>query len=175
MRYSEVSKGYIFIGEQENGTVTEFESRDVVFIENEFPKLGDVGQDFTLYETQEMDTQRLLHSSGRNLEKEDNDLLPPNDPNVHDLELTGSMIPNPSESMELEPSGSIPNYDEYMRLVYQDSELRRSQRKSDIPKRYRYDGMSQALLVDLQEDDEPKNVSEALSYPDKGEWIKEME
>ena len=51
MRYPEVSKGYIFIDEQENGTVTEFGSRDVVFIENEFPKLGDVGQDFTLYET----------------------------------------------------------------------------------------------------------------------------
>ena len=35
--------------------------------------------------------------------------------------------------------------------------------------------MSQALLVDLQEDDEPRNVFEALSYPAKGEWIKAME
>ena len=35
--------------------------------------------------------------------------------------------------------------------------------------------MSQALLVDLQEDDEPKNMSEALSCPTKGEWIKAME
>ena len=51
MRYLEVSKGYIFIGEHENGTVIKFKSRDVVFIENEFPKLGDVGQDYTLYET----------------------------------------------------------------------------------------------------------------------------
>ena len=51
MRYPEVSNGYIFICEQENGTVTEFESRDVVIIENEFPKLDDVGQDFTFYET----------------------------------------------------------------------------------------------------------------------------
>ena len=137
--------------------------------------MGDVGQDFTLYETQEMDTQRLLHSSERNLEEEDNNLLPPNDPNVQDLELNKSMIPDSSESMELEPSGSIPNYDEYMRHVYQDSDLRRSQRKSNIPKRYRFDGISQALLVDLQEDDEPKNVSEAFSCPAKGEWIKAME
>ena len=52
MRYPKVSKGFVFIGEQENGTVTEFKSQDVVFIENEFSKLGDVGQDFTLYETQ---------------------------------------------------------------------------------------------------------------------------
>ena len=175
VRYPEVSKGYVFIGEQENGTVTEFESRDVIFIENEFPKLGDVSQDFTLYETQEIDTQRLLHLSGRNLEEEGNDLLPPNDPNVHNFELSGSMIPDSSGSMELEPSGKILNYDEYMRHVYQDSDLRRSQRKSNIPKRYRSDGISQAFLVDLQEDDEPRNVSEALSCPTKGEWIKAME
>ena len=51
VRYPEVSKRYIFTGEHENGTVTKFESRDIVFIENEFPKLGDVGQDFTLNET----------------------------------------------------------------------------------------------------------------------------
>ena len=126
VRYPEVSKGYIFIGEHENGTVTKFESQDVVFIKNEFSKLGDVGQDFTLYKTQEMDTQRLLHSSGRNLEEEDNDLLPPNNSNVHDLELSRSMIPDFSRSMKLEPSGSISNYDEYMRHVYQDSKLRRS-------------------------------------------------
>ena len=73
-----------------------------------------------------MDTQRLLHSSGRNLEEEDNDLLPSIDTNVHDLELSGSMIPDSSGSMEFEPSGSILNYDEYMRHVYQDSDLRRS-------------------------------------------------
>ena len=123
MRYPEVSKGYVFIGEQENSTVTEFESRDVIFIENEFPKLGDVGQDFTLYETKEMDILRLLYSSGRNLEEEDNDLLPPNDLNVHNLELSRSMTPDSSGSMELELSGSILNYNEYMRHIYQDSEL----------------------------------------------------
>ena len=44
-----------------------------------------------------------------------------------------------------------------------------------MPKRYRSDGISQALLVDLQEDDEPRNVFEALSCPAKGEWIKAME
>ena len=136
MRYPEVSKGYIFIGEQENGTVTEFESRDVVFIENEFPKLGNVGQDFILYKTQEMDTQRSFHSSGINLEEEDSDLPPRDDLNVHDLELSGSMIPDSSGSMELELSRIILNYDEYMRHVYQDSELRRLQRKSVLPKRY---------------------------------------
>ena len=35
--------------------------------------------------------------------------------------------------------------------------------------------MSQALLVDLQEDNEPRNVSEAFSCPTKVEWIKAIE
>ena len=94
MRYPEVSKEYVFIGEHKNGTVIEFELRDVVFIKNEFSQLGDVGQYFTFYETQEMDTQRLLHLSGRNLEEEDNDLLPSIDMNVHDLVLSRNMIPD---------------------------------------------------------------------------------
>ena len=36
IRYSDVSKGYVFMGEQGDGSITEFESRDVNFIENEF-------------------------------------------------------------------------------------------------------------------------------------------
>jgi hypothetical protein len=36
IRYSKYSKGYVFIGEQSSGSVTEFESRDIIFIENEF-------------------------------------------------------------------------------------------------------------------------------------------
>ena len=70
-----------------------------------------------------MDTQRSLYSSGRNLEEEDNGLLLPDDPNVHDLELSRSIIPDSNGSMELELSGSILNYAEYMRHVYQDFEL----------------------------------------------------
>ena len=38
------------IGEQPNGSVTEVESRDVDFIENEFPSRGEVDKDLTLYE-----------------------------------------------------------------------------------------------------------------------------
>ena len=37
IRYPEHSKGYVLIGEQPDRTVTEIESRDVVFIEDEFP------------------------------------------------------------------------------------------------------------------------------------------
>ena len=37
IRYSESSKGYIFLGEDINGSVTKIESRDVVFLEEDFP------------------------------------------------------------------------------------------------------------------------------------------
>jgi hypothetical protein len=50
IRYSEHSKGYVLIGEQPNRSVTEVESRDVDFIENEFPSRSEVDKDLTLYE-----------------------------------------------------------------------------------------------------------------------------
>jgi hypothetical protein len=43
IRYSEHSKGYVFIDEQ---FVTKFESRDVIFLENEFPRKDEIVQDF---------------------------------------------------------------------------------------------------------------------------------
>ena len=50
IRYSEHSKGYVLIGEQPDGSVTELESHDVDFIESEFPNIGEVEKNLTLYE-----------------------------------------------------------------------------------------------------------------------------
>ena len=61
IRYSEHSKGHVFIGENESGSITEFESRDATFYENEFPKKGDVNQDLNLFEMK--DQNDLLVSS----------------------------------------------------------------------------------------------------------------
>ena len=44
--YSKHSNGYVFIGEQANGIVSELESRDVSFLENKFPSIGEVDKDF---------------------------------------------------------------------------------------------------------------------------------
>ena len=60
IRYSEQSKGYVFIGENEDGTVTEIESRDTTFIETEFPKRGDVDRTVSFYETQEQDSAEQI-------------------------------------------------------------------------------------------------------------------
>ena len=50
IRYSKHSKGYVLIGEQPDGSVTELESRDVDFIKCEFPNIGEVEKNLTLYE-----------------------------------------------------------------------------------------------------------------------------
>ena len=50
IRYNEHSKGYVFIGENENGTVTKLESRDVMFLEDDFPCKGEIDRDLHLYE-----------------------------------------------------------------------------------------------------------------------------
>ena len=50
IRYPEHSKGYVLIGEQLDESVTELESCDVDFIESEFPNIGEVEKNLTLYE-----------------------------------------------------------------------------------------------------------------------------
>uniref|UniRef100_A0A2N9FG52 Integrase catalytic domain-containing protein n=1 Tax=Fagus sylvatica TaxID=28930 RepID=A0A2N9FG52_FAGSY len=50
IRYSDESKGRVMLGEHPDGGVTEIVSRDVEFMENDFPSKGDVGQSLELYE-----------------------------------------------------------------------------------------------------------------------------
>ena len=55
IRYSESSKGYVMYGEHSDGGMTEIESRDVNFIEDDFPSISEAKQDLQLYELQELD------------------------------------------------------------------------------------------------------------------------
>ena len=56
IRYPEHSKGYAFIGEQEEESISELESRDVTFLENDFPQRGEITSDLDLFEIDESDT-----------------------------------------------------------------------------------------------------------------------
>jgi hypothetical protein len=49
IRYSDESKLYVMLGKHPDGGVTEIVSRDVKFMENDFPSRGDVGQSLELY------------------------------------------------------------------------------------------------------------------------------
>ena len=55
IRYSEHSKGYVFIGENDDGSITEIESWDIDFLEEDFPNRGEVG--------------KKIHCSNKNVEK----------------------------------------------------------------------------------------------------------
>ena len=44
-----------FIGEQANGSVIEMESRDVTFLENDFPSRCEINKDFQLHEMEDPD------------------------------------------------------------------------------------------------------------------------
>ena len=59
IRYFEHSKGYVLIGEQPDRSVTELESRDVDFIESEFPNKGNVEKNLTLYEIMDQEGSTL--------------------------------------------------------------------------------------------------------------------
>ena len=50
IRYSDESKRYVMLGEHPDGGVTKIVSRDMEFMENDFPSRGDEGQSLELYE-----------------------------------------------------------------------------------------------------------------------------
>src|SRR3954468_219401 len=45
LRYPKGSKGYVFLGENEDGTRTEIESRNANFVKNEFPGIGETSKE----------------------------------------------------------------------------------------------------------------------------------
>ncbi|KAK2978454.1 hypothetical protein RJ640_023712 [Escallonia rubra] len=89
LRYSENSKGYVMYGEHPNGGRTEIESRDVDFIESDFPSIGDASKNLDLYELEDVEPTLPSPSKG------------------------GELVPRPvvaeDSVSDLQPSGSIPD------------------------------------------------------------------
>lgn len=54
IRYLEGSKGYVMLDERADRGLTEIESRNVDFLEKEFPNKGEIRKSFELYETEEI-------------------------------------------------------------------------------------------------------------------------
>ncbi|XP_022899289.1 uncharacterized protein LOC111412586 [Olea europaea var. sylvestris] len=82
-RYSDQSKGYVFIAENQAGTITEIESRDVTFLERDFPSRGEIKNGKPLYE---LDDRVVLDGSTKVQEE----TLPPVDPSRNNLSPTPS-------------------------------------------------------------------------------------
>src|SRR4051812_14444940 len=53
LRYPKGSKGYVFLGENEDGIRTELESRNANFLENEFPGIGETSKDIEFFEVED--------------------------------------------------------------------------------------------------------------------------
>ena len=49
IRYNEHSKGYVFIGKYEDGTVIELESQDVTFLKDDYPCTGEIDRDLLFF------------------------------------------------------------------------------------------------------------------------------
>ena len=61
IQYSENLKGFVFIGEDFNGRITEIESRDVTFLEDQFLVKDDVDKSHHLYEIDEQGNVDTSH------------------------------------------------------------------------------------------------------------------
>ncbi|KAK2988036.1 hypothetical protein RJ640_011299 [Escallonia rubra] len=108
LRYSENSKGYVMYGEHPNNGRTEIESRDVDFIESDFPSIGGTTKNLDLYELEGVETILPSPSKG------------------------GELVPRPVVAEDNishpQPSGSIPDSGSTPQgpLGQQDSQLRRA-------------------------------------------------
>uniref|UniRef100_A0A2N9FZX9 Integrase catalytic domain-containing protein n=1 Tax=Fagus sylvatica TaxID=28930 RepID=A0A2N9FZX9_FAGSY len=146
IRYSDSSKGYVMYGEHPNGGMTEIESRDIDFIETDFPSIGDANRDLDLYELEEDEGTLPSSSEG------------------------GGLVPRPviaeDSGSDLQPSGSI--------TLDQDSQARRVSSRGHIPRRH-FEIEGNVLLCDAKDVDEPASFSEALHSPDRDEWMTAMQ
>ena len=62
IRYPKLSKGFVFVGEEADRRMTEIESRDVVFLEEDYPTRGEIEKDFQFYEMEDPNNGTSSHS-----------------------------------------------------------------------------------------------------------------
>jgi hypothetical protein len=132
--------------EHPNGGMTEIESRDIDFIETDFPNIGEDNRDLDLYEL-----------------KEDEGTLPSSSEG-------GGLHPRPiiteDSGSGLQPSGSI--------TLDQDSQARRVSNRGHIP-RHHFEIERNVLLCDAKDVNEPASFSEVLHSPDRDKWMTAMQ
>ena len=153
IRYSENSKGYVFIGEDSDGRITEIESRDVTFLEDHFPKKEDVDKGYHLYEVEEEGEVGTSQPRFDPQEKVPNSILDSGSTPelLHPSQLSGRVVEDESEPISISEDNN--------------PQLRRSIR-SKIPKRH-FSIENEAYIVTPYDDEEPKSVKEALESPAK--------
>ena len=133
-------------GEHPNGGMAEIESRDIDFIETNFPNIGEANKDLDLYELEEDEGTLPSSSEGEGL------VLRP-------------VIAEDSGS-GLQLSGSI--------TLNQDSQAHRVSNRGQIPRRH-FEIEGNVFLCDAKDVDKPASFNEALHSPDRDEWMTAMQ
>ena len=136
----------MFVGEEADRRVIEFESRDVVFLEEDYPTRDEIEKDFQFYEMEDQDNGVPSYS-------------------VEGLKETLNLFENSESDFVTDPT--------FVEQDHEKSQPRQSTRER-IPYR-RVEIEREAFMIALHDDEEPKNVNEALSGPKAKEWIKAME
>ena len=133
------------------GRVTEFESHDVIFLEEDFPKRGEINRDFQLYETEDP------KASG----------------GIRQIDLAPIEQDSMGYRAPLDGSGSekLSGFDP-MEQDHEQSQPRRNNREK-IPRR-QFEIEGEAFMISHDEE-ELKTFKEALCGPTSKEWIKAME
>ena len=136
----------MFVGEEADGRVTEIKSRDVVFLEEDYPTRGEIDKDFQFYEMEDLDYGAPNHLV-EGLEETLN----------HSMNSESDYVTNPT-------------------LMEQDNEKSqpRQSTRERIPRR-RFEIEGEAFIIAPQDEEEPKNVNETLFGPKAKKWIKAME
>ncbi|KAF8392811.1 hypothetical protein HHK36_021048 [Tetracentron sinense] len=133
IRYSESSKDYVMYGEHPNGGMIEVESRNIDFIETDFPSISVANKDLDLYELEEDEV--ILPSSNDG----------------------GELVPRPviaeGSGNSLQPSGSDPQVQDQARKVSS---------RGHIPCRH-FEIKGNVLLCATKDEDESASFNEALS------------
>src|SRR5438270_549399 len=151
LRYPKGSKGYVFLGENDDGTRTELESRNVNFLEKEFPSIGETSKDIEFFEEED---ERAPTQEGV-------------DPSV-----SGSGESNQGNGDSLD--NHEPSKDAHDTPMTETQDPRRSQR-GKIPRRYHIIGGDVAMTAGSYLDDvETMSYKHALSLPNACKWKEAM-
>ena len=147
----EYSKGYVFLGEDKNGSVTENQSRDVVFLEEDFPGRGEIDRDLHFYEMEDPEVGEDVRMIDSILTRLDN---------IESQTLLGA-------------SGSN-NLIDYvpMEQDHEQSQPQRSNSERILCRRFEIEG--EAFMISHVEE-EPKTKQQALSAPNAKKWFEAME
>ena len=136
IRYSKLSKGFVFVGEEADERMTEFESQDFIFLEEDYPTRCEIDKDFQFYKMKDSDYGAPSHL-------------------VKGLEETLNPLENSGSDYVLDPTP--------MEQDHEKSQPRQSTRER-IPRR-RFEIEGEAFMIAPHDDKESKNVNEALFGP----------